>query len=73
MFMSLKNHVHPRVDSNQEFIFLHWKHFVFMNERLVRRKIVGVLTWNLSMGESKQVIGENTTTLLGEVYLYHVV
>ena len=29
-----------------------------MNEKLVRRKIVGALTRNLRMGESKQVIGE---------------
>ena len=41
----IENHVHPlyiTVDKNQEFIFLHWKYLVSMNERLVRRKVVRV-------------------------------
>ena len=41
----IENYGHPLyiiVYTNQEFIFLHWKYFVFTNEKLVRKKIVGV-------------------------------
>ena len=57
----IENHGHPLyilVYRNQQFIFLHWKNFVFTDETLIRRKTVGVQIWNLRMGKSKKVTGK---------------
>ena len=34
------------------FFFFQWNHFVFMNEKLIRRKFVRVSMWNLKMRKS---------------------